>query len=302
VSAAWVAAATRSRGLLHRRLGPDRTRQLETAPLADAVAILADSPYGRYVRRAMPLDEAERSVDATFLWHLRILAGWGPVLAATSLRLLAARFEIENIEDLFLRFGGAAVSPPFELGALALSWPRVASAASAADLRQRLVRSSWGDPGSEDLGMVRVGLRLAWASQIAGQLPVLRRLATSSAALAVGRANAGGVVLAGRPLGLARALLGPNLPAPGVPQRARTTGSIPDLLEGTGSDRLWAEEVGWWSLAESTGSKLAAASTPSESMVVGVVLLLAVDAWRVRGALQVAAGQDAPREVIDALA
>src|ERR1019366_3151731 len=125
--------------------------ELEAAPaLGDAIAALADSPYGRYVRRGMSLTETERAVEATVLWHLRILAGWGPALSATSLRLLAGGFEIQNIEDLLLRFAGEEVAPPFELGALALNWSRLSSAGSAGDLRQRLAGSSWGDPGGED--------------------------------------------------------------------------------------------------------------------------------------------------------
>jgi hypothetical protein len=37
-------------------------------------------------------------------------------------------------------------------------------------------------------------------------------------------------------------------------------------------------------------------------MVVGVVLLLAVDAWKARGALQVVAARQAPQELVDAMA
>ena len=147
VSASWVAAAVRARGLFHHRLGPDAIRELESASaLADAVAALADSPYGRYVRRGMTLEQAERAVKATLLWHLRVLAGWGPALSATSLRLLAGPFEIENIEDLLLRFAGARIEPPFELGSLALSWPRLSTAASPGELRQRLTAVHLGRP------------------------------------------------------------------------------------------------------------------------------------------------------------
>ena len=64
VSASWVAAAVRARGLVHRRLGPDAIRELESASaLGDAIAALADSPYGRYVRRGMALEQAERAVE-----------------------------------------------------------------------------------------------------------------------------------------------------------------------------------------------------------------------------------------------
>ena len=320
MSAAWVAAAVRARGLVHRRLGPDTLRELESAPaLGDAVAALADSPYGRYVRQGMPLEEAERAVSATVLWHLRVLAGWGPALSATSLRLLAGPFEIQNIEDLLMRFAGVRVEPPFELGSLALSWPRLSTAASPGELRQRLAASTWGDPGGDDLGTVRLGLRLAWSSQVADQLPALRRLAAAEAGLLVARANAGTVALEARPLELARRLLGPDFSLGRNPSLLRAHGvddsgggnvpaanaetGLPLQADGAVSwDRLWMAEAAWWSEAEATGSRLAASSNPSESMVVGVVLLLAVDAWKARRALQLVAAQQTPDELVDALA
>jgi hypothetical protein len=320
VSASWVAAAVRARGLFHHRLGPDAIRELESASaLADAVAALADSPYGRYVRRGMTLEQAERAVKATLLWHLRVLAGWGPALSATSLRLLAGPFEIENIEDLLLRFAGARIEPPFELGSLALSWPRLSTAASPGELRQRLTVSTWGDPGGEDLGTVRLGLRLALAAQVADGIPALGRLAAGQARLIVARANAAGVAMDAKALELARRLLGPEGPSgpdtslPGMApvelHGDETSGAASDrspspaqVAVGRSWDRLWRAEAAWWSQAEATGSRLAAASNPSESMVVGVVVLLAVDAWRTRGALQAVAAQPAPQELVDAMA
>jgi len=255
----------------------------------------------------MSLEEAERAVDATVLWHLRILAGWGPALSATSLRLLAGRFEIENIEDLVLRLSGTSVRHPFELGALSLGWSRIATARSPGEVRERLARSFWRDPGGQDLGTVRVWLRLVWASHVADQLPFLRPLATGAARLVVARAEAAGVVLETRPLDLAHALLGPDLSiaafqVPGLTESGlNESGAWGKAPRGEdSSDRLWAAEIAWRSEVESTGLSLAAASHPSESMVVGVVLLLGVDAWRVRGALQSAASKNAPGEMIDA--
>jgi len=305
VSASWVAAAVRSRGLLNRRLGPDRIRDLGAqSSLDEAVTALAGSAYGRYVHRGMALEDAERAVEETVLWHMRILGGWGPALSAPSLRLLAGGFEIANIEDLLLRFAGAPVAPPFELGALALSWSRLASAGSAGELRQRLAESSWGDPGAEDLGTVRFGLRLVWASQVADRLPFLRQLAVDAARLAVARAQAGGLVIDGRTLRLARSLLGSDLSSSEASALStlEKTGTSEEIQVTASSDRLWEAEAKWWSQAESTATMLAAKSHPSESTVVGVVLLLAVDAWMVRAALETTVGREAAPRVIDALA
>jgi hypothetical protein len=304
MSAGFVAAAVRARGLVRRRLGVDGIGELgEAATVEEAVAALSDSPYGRYVRRGMTLFEAERAVSATVLWHLRILTGWGPALSATSLRMLAGPYEIENIEDLILRFSGATTPPPFELGSVALSWPRLAGAGSAGDLRERLGGSTWGDPGSDDLGTVRIALRLSWASRTAEQLPFLRQLVTGFAGLVVARANVSGVTLEGRALEVARRLLGPDLSLRGPPQASAKDDLSPTAPAGMeGGDGLWAAEAAWWSDVESTGSRLANDSNPSESMVVGVVLLLAADAWRTRGALEVVAARGAASEMAYALA
>jgi hypothetical protein len=126
---------------------------------------------------------------------------------------------------------------------------------------------------------------------------------TGFAGLVVARANVSGVTLEGRALEVARRLLGPDLSLRGPPQASAKNDLSPTAPAGMeGGDGLWAAEAAWWSDVESTGSRLANDSNPSESMVVGVVLLLAADAWRTRGALEVVAARGAALDMADALA
>ena len=155
---AWVAGSVRARHLLVRRLGRDRARALATSPsLEDALAVLSGTAYGRLVREGMSLAEAQRAVAATALWHIRVLAGWLPPAAIPPVRLLAAWFELANIEERVRYLAGRDAPPPFALGALATAWPTVSGARSAAEVRAGLVGSpgairgrrtprSWGSP------------------------------------------------------------------------------------------------------------------------------------------------------------
>ena len=116
--------------------------------LADAVAALADSPYGRYVRRGMTLEEAERAVERD-----RPLAPPGPGRLGAGAQRDEPSPAGRAVRDREHRGPSAAIrgrpiAPPFELGSLALSWPRLSTAASAGELRQRLTASTWGDPAA----------------------------------------------------------------------------------------------------------------------------------------------------------
>ena len=65
------------------------------------------------------------------------------------MRVLAAPFEIANVEDRLARLQGSPAPDPFALGALATAWPGLAGALSPGELRQLLARSVWGDPGDD---------------------------------------------------------------------------------------------------------------------------------------------------------
>ena len=222
---AWVAGSVRARHMLVRRLGRDRARALATSPsLEDALAVLAGTAYGRLVREGMSLAEAQRAVAATALWHIRVLAGWLPPAATPSVRLLAAWFELANIEERMRYLAGREVPAPFELGALATAWPTVSGAGSAAEVRAALVGSPWGDPGTEDAAELGLVLRLSWGRRVLGSVEPAREWAAGAVALLVARE----LFLAGRPAsGLAAhrppgvgSRLGAGVQPPGVARRA----------------------------------------------------------------------------------
>ena len=109
--------------------------------------MIAASTYGYAVKPGMDASTAVGGVDATTLWHLRVLAGWLPPSGTQMVRLVAARYEIANIEGLLEQLdGGRAAPAPFELGALAVVWPAVRNAGSISEVRRGASRLTLGRP------------------------------------------------------------------------------------------------------------------------------------------------------------
>lgn len=309
MSTGWVAAGVRGRGLTRRMLGRAGARTLAAAPsLASALDALVRTPYGHDVRADMDLVSAGRAVFSTLLWHMRILAGWGPPLGTPPLRLLAAGFEIANVADHLARVEGRAAPDPYVLGSMATVWPAVSRARTAAQVRATLAASSWGDPGADDPGTIQLSLLFGWARRVLDGVPGSEDWAVSGAAVVLCRVLAAG----------AFATLGPNArrdarhvlgarsceaTSPGdlAGRLPRPAGRV---LQGvTGADDLWRAEVRWWSMVEAAGGELVARPRPDASSSVGAVGLLAADAWRTRAALELAArGGGDLAEICDAVA
>jgi hypothetical protein len=57
---------------------------------------------------------------------------------------------------------------------------------------------------------------------------------------------------------------------------------------------LWAADVRWWRRVEEDGARLAGQPLLGRSAVIGSVVLLGVDGWRVAGALEAAARGGGP--------
>ena len=309
MSAGWIAAGVRGQGLLRRRLGDEGARRLAASPsLASALAALQLTPYGADVDPDMDLAAAQHVVSATVLWHLRVLAGWGPPMGAGPLRVLAGRFEIANVTGQLLGLSGRVARTPYALGSLATAWPAVAAARTPGAVRAALRSSPWGDPGGEELPAVRVGLQLAWARRVLDEVPGAGDWAITGAALVVARALATGAGVAFGPGARRDAthLLGPRWPE--ATQAAELGRVVPRcaarLLDGVdGTEQLWRAEARWWTTVEASATSLATGPRPDASCGVGVAALLAVDAWRVRAALTLAArGGGDPAEVLDGAA
>jgi hypothetical protein len=292
--------------MLLRRLGRrDVAALARCTSLEAALEALAPTAYGREVRPGQHLARAERAVTATWLWNVRVLAGWAPRSGVPLLRPLVAPLEVANTLDHLQRLAGRPAPEPYRLGGLATAWGRLAATTSAAQLRSVLAASPWGDPGDDDPRTVGLAMRAALADRVLSQVPPAAGWASGGLALVVAglvvqRAEppSGFRVPAARVLGRAP-LASADLPAlrRALPRSAAWT------LAGVDSAAdLWRAEAGWWARVEHDARSLAARPTPGPEPVVGAVALLAVDAWRVRAALEQSARGGAPLEGFDAVA
>lgn len=310
MSAAWVAGGVRARALLRRRLGTAGAREVAACPsLPEALAVLAAGPYQRDLRPEHTLAEAEHALGATVLWHLRVLAGWQPRAGSELLRLLAGWFELANILEHLRSLAGAGSGVQavgyYRLGTLNTAWPRIVATGSVSELRSVLAGSAWGDPGSERPAEIATGLQLGWAARLAEGVPQTRGWALGAAALVVARTR----FLVDQQLlpavrGLAAALLGtdPVQPPSVAVLASRISGPARWALAGVeDAGQLWLAEERWWSRVERDARVLVHRPGFSPNPVVGCVALLAVDARRVRAALELAARGGQPLEAFDAL-
>lgn len=294
--------------MLGRRLGRDRARALAGAPsLAAALDTLEGTAYGRDLRPGMDLAAAQRALAETALWHLRVLAGWLPPRAVEPLRALAAWLEIVNIEDRLDYLAGGELRRPFSLGGLTTAWVHVAAAQTPGEVRAALAGSAWGDPGGEDRATIGLGLRIAWARRVLEGVEEAREWAAGALALLLARE----LLLAGR---RAEDLAVPRLSGIGLSWREASTLAelrerLPDeagwTLAGIDDRRqLWRGETSWWKRVEQNAERLLRSSQLGRTTVIATVALLAVDAWRSAGALEIAArgGEPDAREVFGQIA
>jgi hypothetical protein len=269
------------------------------------VAALAATPYGHEVRPGQGLAQAQRAVAATLLWHLRVLAGWLPRRGWEMLRSLAGWFEIAGVDELLQRLAGRPSEEPFHLGALATAWPRLATARSTVELRERLAASPWGDPGETTARAMQLGMRLSWMARVGAELERATPWAAGAAALLVAHERfVAGRDLPAMALARARSLLGADaLEATSLAELARRLPSRARwaLEEITGPQELWLAEARWWSRVERDGFALLRDPRLGPAPVLGAVAVLAADAWRVRAALEVAARGGRAMEVLDGL-
>jgi len=304
--AGWVAGDVRGRALLSRRLGADGARRLSVNPsLKAAVTTLAAGPYGRAVHAGQELAEAEYAVGAALLWHLRVLAGWQPRAGAEAVRQLAGWFEIANVVERARALAGAAAGPRYTLGRLTTAWSRLTATGTGTELRDTLATTSWEDPGSSTPATVAVSMGMSWAARVAAAVPEARGWAEGAAALLFARQRFATVAELPEPVAL-RATVVLGLAATATTWEAYLDGLRPDarwaLTGATGPDDLWRAELGWWARVERDAGMLLAAPRAGRGSVVGIVAFLAVDAWRVRAALQLAARGGRREEAFDAFA
>ncbi len=314
MSTSWVAGVVRAKALAGRRLGAGGARALATSPgLAEAVTALHRTPYGHDVYPGMSLGESQHAIGASLLWNMRVLAGWLPRGGADVIRVLAAGFELANLDEHLARLHGEPAESAYPLGTLDTAWSRLSDTTTLAGVADVLGSASWRLHDVTTQREVRVGLRLAWADAVVAGVPVAAAWARSAAALLVLRE----VALERRQLTppltrRASYVLGPAF----VDEVARgqtdmsvlrallqsDTRSVLDDLDRVGC--LWRAEVSWWQRVEHDGFGLLRGSSYDQRPVVGAVAVLAVDAWRTRAALEVAArgGTGTALEAFDVVA
>ncbi|MEU8233253.1 hypothetical protein AB0C12_27040 [Actinoplanes sp. NPDC048967] len=306
----WVAGSVRATAMARRRMGVAAARELAACPgLPEALEILARSPYGREVRTGDQLATAERAVASTTLWNLRVLAGWLPAEGAELFRLLAAWFEIANIDEHLRGLAAGPLDagvPPFRLGSLATAWPRLSGTTSPVELRTALATSAWGDPGADSPRAISTWLRVSWAVRVSAGVEPARSWAAGAVALLVAREH----VARQRPLPEAAAAAAGKLLGAGW---IGSTG-LADLAERlpaaagwalddvTSTADLWRAETRWWARLRRDGKTLLLRPAFDRQRPLGAVAVLAADAWLVSAALELAARGGAHREVWDALA
>ncbi|WP_350275734.1 hypothetical protein [Kribbella sp. HUAS MG21] len=307
MSAGWVAATVRAKAMARRRLGAGAARRLAAAPgLADALSMLAGTAYARAAAPGTTLVEAEQAVAAAEIWQLRVLSGWLPRSAIGLARALGARYELANIEA-----HARAVATPghrqpyYELGSLAMSWPRIAATISVSELRAALVASPWGDPGQASAETLHDILVFRWLRMVAAEAPQATEWVSGAAVLVAAKQLL--AAASGPGEGVVRAAV------PLIGSDWVRTRSVPDLraatpipgrwvLDGVGGvAELWRAEAALAARIESDGFRLLRQGTPGVDPILGAVAVLAVDGWRVRVALGDAAYGAGPGEVLDVL-
>jgi hypothetical protein len=304
--ASWVAASVRAKLLENRRLGSAGAATVAgSGGLGPGLEILIDSAYGADLDRSMSLEAAQRSIAATTLWHVRVLAGWLPPGGTTLLRPLAAWFEIANIEERLAYLSGGGHPAPYQLGGMATAWQDVSKATTPDRVRDALARSRWGDPGTSDPATMMIGLRFRWAAWVAGSVPDAANWVAGAAALLAARVRfaspPSNPTLAGaRVYGLPHGWVRADSPAE---LRAMLPRSLAWVLDGVDQvSELWAAEARWWSRVRRDAAEMLVRSRYGAPVVVAVVALLAYDAWLARAALSSAARGRPARGVFDAVA
>jgi hypothetical protein len=301
----WVAAATRGRSLLDRLIGVEGARALADTPTwSEARLELGTTIYGSGPPADTDRRTARRAAIEATVWQLRVLAGWLPPGTGGRARLFAAPMEIANIERRLRQLAGAVPAAPIPLGSLALVWPRIAAATSAADVRAHLARSPWGDPGGTDPITIGVGLRVGWARRVARQLPDSGDWARGATA----------VLLAREVFAFDRDIAAPTGRTVDqlIGHHWREARSIPDLVDRLPESAAWALETAatpadLWLAERAVAARIATDATRrarsrgnSEATVMAIMALILLDLWWVTMAIE-AAGRE-QTEIFDAVA
>jgi threonine dehydrogenase-like Zn-dependent dehydrogenase len=222
------------------------------------------------------------------------------------LRALVGQFEIDNIEGHLRHLGTGSATPPVELGALAIAWPRVQSCSTSEEIRDVLRLSSWGDPGGADPVAVAVGLAISWARRLRRLVPGAGEWGLGAAMLVVAREQ----FVFGRELNATTAREVDLL----VGRRWRSASTLDELVSLLGPQArwvfagvttpsdLWRSERDWWMRVETDAMAMIDNPRPNGEAVAGAVALMLVDLRRVQAAIETVGRGPAAVEVFDDVA
>ncbi|MCI0141693.1 hypothetical protein KNN17_08900 [Arthrobacter bambusae] len=305
MKADWVAASVRARSMAKRRVGAGTSREIAALPSLDgAMTLLEGSSYAGRLSGRSGLAAAERAIQETVLWQLRVLAGWLPAFGTALARGAAGAFEIENIMALAHQLAGGEKAPePYRLGALATAWPRVQAAGSSEELATILSGSAWGDVGAGGTGALKDALTVAWVRRLAAVAPAARPWYGAVCVLVAARILAVDGV---EPPEMVRRLLRPAIGRSWESAKsiAEFSSALPPSLwpvvRGISSPKeLWRAEARLHAAVERDGFKLLRGPMPGPDVVLGAIAVLFTDGWRVRAALTAAAAGAGSSEVLD---
>ena len=308
MSADWVAASVRARSLAMRRIGAGASYEIASQPsLADGLRLLDGTVYAERLVGCTSLGAAERATRETVLWQLRVLAGWVPATGTRLVRAAAATFERENILDLAESLDEGRPAPEaFDVGSLSTAWTRLRTARSLDELTVGVRSSPWGEGGSLDLPVARDELTIVSLRRLAAVAPAARPWAEAASALIVARIVFVDRSAASRSLTkLVRPFLGETWEESrdlrsAVAAFPHKTQAL--FRDATNPKYLWRAEAGLRALCESDGFRLLRGSLPGPDIVLGIIVVLAMDAWRVRAALASASAGLGSSEVLDVVA
>ncbi|WP_207344272.1 hypothetical protein [Arthrobacter sp. E3] len=301
----WVASSVRARAMARRRLGAGASRSIAAELTLDAaLSSLQGSSYADWLGHASGLAEAERGIQESVLWQVRVLAGWLPASGTALARVAAGTFEIENIVALARQLEGGPTAPaPYYLGALATAWHNVSEAGSSEQLTAILRTTPWGDVGGLAAGPLGAALRVAWARRLLALAPAARPWCGAMCVLTAARSlTVDGATAAPPLLHLLRPVIGRSWESAGSIGEFRDS-LAPSLqkvvLDIASPMELWRAEAQAHSTVEKDGFRLLRGSLPGPDVVLGAIAVLSVDAWRVRAALAAAAAGAGSSEVLD---
>ena len=299
MNAGWVAGTVRSRLLARHRLGRDGARAVADAGSIEAAAArLRASNYGPVAADGADVSRMQHDIWASVLWDLRVLAGWLPPDGVDALRVLAALWELRNIEGLLFP---PAIEPGFELGMLGTAWSLLRAVTQPADVRDVLRRSAWGDPGSDEPAELLTRLRIDWARRVGG---VDESWGAGAAVLVIARL----IVLGGRAdAGIVRRVPALSAHIADATTLAELQSLAPAAARWLFGDAeepvdLWKAEARWWRRVDRDAARWLRSASAGKPVVVGAAASLMVDAWQTSAALEIAARGGRGREVLDVAA